>query len=415
MTSPSTAASPGPAAWLIVGLGFLALALAFSARAALSLVMPVWEAEFGWSRSYISGVGACALIVMACVAPVAGRLVDVRGPRVVLIAGLIAVAAGSAGVAVMTDAQFFAVAFGGIAALGFGVVATHVVATAVARHFDRHRGLAIGVATSGATAGQFVIVPLVALVLETHGWRWSFGAIALACAALVIPIVWLMGRHSNEPAEQSDESSGAEPRALKQDLRFVLTSPHFQILFWSFFLCGYTTTGVIETHFLPFASFCGFAPLPSAAAYGVLSAVNLVGMIGAGWLSDQVNRPALLASIYILRGLTFIVLLNIGADIQTLLIFAVAFGAVDYATVPITASLAASHLGLRVMGLAMGLISAGHAIGGATGAYLGGYLFDLYARYDWVWLSSIALAVLAGLLVLLLRDRSPLAGAPAAA
>ena len=172
---------------------------------------------------------------------------------------------------------------------------------------------------------------------------------------------------------------------------------------------------MIETHFLPFASFCGFAPLPSAAAYGVLSAVNLVGMIGAGWLSDRVNRPALLASIYILRGLTFIVLLNIGADIQTLLIFAVAFGAVDYATVPITASLAASHLGLRVMGLAMGLISAGHAIGGATGAYLGGYLFDLYARYDWVWLSSIALAVLAGLLVLLLRDRSPLAGAPAAA
>ena len=162
---------------------------------------------------------------------------------------------------------------------------------------------------------------------------------------------------------------------------------------------------MIETHFLPYAAFCGFGPVPSATAYGVLSAVNMLGMIGAGWLADRMNRVALLAAIYLLRGLTFVILMNVGADYEMLMLFALLFGAVDYATVPVTASLVASHLGLRVMGLAMGLIAAGHAIGAALGAFMGGYLFDLGQHYDGLWLGSLALAFGAGLMVLLLRDR----------
>ncbi|MCP4206758.1 MAG: MFS transporter, partial [Shimia sp.] len=95
----------------------------------------------------------------------------------------------------------------------------------------------------------------------------------------------------------------------------------------------------------------------------------------AGWLTDRMNRPLLLGMIYLLRGLTFVLLINIGADYATLIVFAVLFGAVDYSTVPVTASLVASHIGLRVMGLTMGLISAGHSVGAALGAFLGGYLF----------------------------------------
>ena len=70
----------------------------------------------------------------------------------------------------------------------------------------------------------------------------------------------------------------------------MLATPAFHILFWSFLACGFTTTGVIETHFLPYAALCGFPPLPSAAAYGVLSAVNLLGMIVAGWLTKKLRR-----------------------------------------------------------------------------------------------------------------------------
>ncbi len=388
--------------WFLVSFGFLALALAFSARATLSLVMPLWEVELGWSRSYVSSVGAAALIVMAIIAPLAGRLVDRHGPRAALSVGLLALALGSFMVAGTSNRIVFLLGFGLVSAVGFGIVATHVVSTAVARVFERNRGLAIGAATSGATAGQFVIVPLIAAVLAFAGWRWSFVGLGLASMFLV-PVLWrLLAGVRVTSSAAADET--VHP-SLLSDMAGLLKRPAFHALFWSFLLCGYTTTGVIETHFLPYASFCGFAPLPSATAYGLLSAVNMVGMIAAGWLTDRMNRPLLLAIIYVLRAFTFILLMNIGANLELLILFATLFGAVDYATVPVTASLAASHLGIRVMGLAMGMISAGHSIGGAAGAFLGGYVFDLTAAYDWVWSSSLVLAGLAGVIVLLIPDR----------
>ncbi len=194
------------------------------------------------------------------------------------------------------------------------------------------------------------------------------------------------------------------PTSMAQDFVVIVRQPAFHLLFWSFLICGFTTTGVIETHLLPFASFCGFPPIPSATAYGLLSLVNLVGMIAAGWLTDRVNRPMLLATIYGLRALTFVLLGSLpGTSIEMLFLFAVLFGAVDYSTVPVTASLVASHVGIKMMGLAMGLISAGHAIGGAMGAFAGGYIFTATANYDLVWNGSIWLAVGAGLLVLFLK------------
>src|SRR5688572_6101121 len=79
---------------LFIGLGFTALALAFSARAAIGLMMPIWEKELGWSRGFVSGCVAAALIVMAALAPFAGRLVDRQGARNVMLLGLVILAAG---------------------------------------------------------------------------------------------------------------------------------------------------------------------------------------------------------------------------------------------------------------------------------------------------------------------------------
>src|SRR5262249_38580969 len=152
-------------AWLVVGLCFLALALVFSARAALGLVMPVWVRELGWNKSFISGAGAAALMVMACVAPVAGRLVDRHGPRTVLAIGLLAVGLGAVIIAAASTQPMFVLGFSLVSAIGFGASGSAVVSTSVARLFEESRGLAIGIATSGATAGQFVIVPLLAVLL----------------------------------------------------------------------------------------------------------------------------------------------------------------------------------------------------------------------------------------------------------
>ncbi len=404
---------PAPSAllpWLVVGSAFLALAISFSARASIGLVMPVWDRELGWSRGFVSGTVAATLIVMAAMAPIAGRLADRHGVRPLLAGGLALGGIGSLVIALTDSRLVFAIAFIGVSGTGFSVVATHVVSTAIARLFDRRRGLALGIATSGSTGGQFLVMPLVAFILAAMDWRWSFLALG-TLSLLLAPLLWFMLRPRDAAVSKKEAAMQA---SFAGDFGHIVRKPAFHILFWSFLLCGFTTTGIIETHFLPYAQFCGFGPVPSATAYGLLSAVNMAGMIGAGWLADRVNRVFLLGSIYILRGFTYILLLEIGGDIETLLLFAALFGAVDYATVPPTASLVASHLGLRVMGLAMGLISAGHSIGGAMGAYFGGYVFDRWRQFDWMWISAIFLAILAGLMVFAMKDKAK-EPAPAAA
>ena len=170
--------------WLLVGFGFLALAITFSARATLGLVMPLLMQEFGWSRSFISGAAAATLLVMALTAPFAGHAADRYGVRATLTGGLLLVGTGCLVVATAGSPIVFLLGFSGLAAIGFGFVATHVVSTAIARVFDARRGLATGIATSGATGGQFLIVPLIAVLLATLSWRWAFLAAGIACLTL---------------------------------------------------------------------------------------------------------------------------------------------------------------------------------------------------------------------------------------
>lgn len=394
--------TPPSARWLVVIIGFLALSLAFSARSTLGLMMPYWGSEFGWSRGFLSTGGAAALILMAVVAPIVGNTVDRYGARSLLVVGMIVTAAGMMLLSAMSEQWMFILAFSGVAALGFGIVAMHVIATAVAPLFDRRRGLATGIATAGATAGQLLIIPLFTVVVTTVGWRSSYMALALACV-LIAALFWTL-----LPAR--DRRQSAQARADEEEppitgrLLHLLRTPVFHALFWPFALCGFTTAGVIETHLLPYASICGFAPLTSATAFGALSAFNMIGMIIAGYLSDRMNRPLLLAAIYFMRAGAFVLLMYIANDISLLFIFAAMFGLFDYSTVPVTANLVASHLGMRIMGLAMGVLATGHALGGAAGAFLGGYLFDLFARYGELWTASIGLAIVAGLITLTIRE-----------
>tara|TARA_B100000809_G_scaffold238609_1_gene259538 strand:- start:4777 stop:6009 length:1233 start_codon:yes stop_codon:yes gene_type:complete len=387
---------------IVVALGFLALALVFSARAALGLAMPIWENDLDWSRGYVSNVAAVALLIMAVASPISGFILDRKGLRFTLLLGLIAVFISCIVISMAQSAWVLLIGFGIIGGVGFGIVATHMIASAVARVYPENVGFASGIATSGSSAGQFLIVPLIALIFASFSWRWGFAGIAVGIACL-IPLVWWVP--SDKPAKQVSKASTINDATdLKFSLKKLFSTPVFHLLFWSYLICGYTTTGVIETHLMPFASFCGFEPIPSAAAYGLLSAVNLVGMISIGWLTDKMNRPLLLGCIYIIRGFTFWILLNVGTSYETLLLFAVIFGVVDYSTVPVTASLVASHIGLKVMGLTMGLLSAGHSIGAAIAASLGGYFFDRDATYDLIWVSSIALATIAGVLAFLIKD-----------
>ena len=132
--------------------------------------MPILEQELGWTRSFTSGAAAIALLFMAAIAPFGGRLVDKQGARAILMIGLGALALGCFLVAATASPLAFFLAFSGVAAVGFGLVATHVVSTAVEQEVTNNKGLATGIATSGSTGGQFVFVPLLAILVGSYDW-----------------------------------------------------------------------------------------------------------------------------------------------------------------------------------------------------------------------------------------------------
>lgn len=395
LPSPGALRSPAVA----ICIGFLVLALSFGARALLGLGMPTWTADFHWTKTAMSGVGAIALCVMAAVVSFSGYASDRWGARGVLALGCTALGGGLAAVAAMDHLWQLTAGYAIGGGIGFGLASLPVVGSMVVRRAVSRQGLATGLATAGATAGPLILLPLMAWLFGVIGWRTAIGILAGACIAAMV-LVWLL----IEREAPSIATDGKRRPGSSMPLRGLIRSRAFHGLFWSFTLCGFTSTGVVETHLIPFAEMCGFATLPSTAAYSVFAASNFAGMLLAGHLCDRMDRRNLLLGIYIVRALALVIPLFVGSNYGVLLAFSVMVGLAFYATFPATIGLSAAYFGKENVGAVLGILTVGHALGAASGAFASGYLVDVFMKYDWAWVVSIGVAGAAGAFTLLLVD-----------
>ena len=387
------------------------LSIIITARNSMGLMMPFWKEDLGWSYKFVSTANAIMMITMAVVAPVVGSIIDRFGSRMIYAVGMSVIGIVFILCSWMTEPWHLVVLFSLIGGAAFASMAPSLVSTTVAQHFQERLGLATSIATSGSTGGQFALMPLLAVLVTATSWRLSFLLVGIAVLVTAVAVFLLIGKEAPRP-RAARGSSGAS--SILATLRLLSRSTTFWLLGGGFFVCGFTTAGVIKVHLIPYAVSCGFPPVQSATAYGVLSLFSLIGMIIYGWLSDRFHRPMLLASCYFVRALTFIMLMYVAGNTPLLYIFAVLFGIFDYATFPIVASMVATHLGRHIMGITMGLIFALHSLGGALGSFMGGWLFELFARYDWVWIVSVFLALFAGFLTMLIKEnREPASRATA--
>jgi len=397
--------------WFIVAALFLMLSIIITARNSMGLMMPFWKEDLGWSYKFVSTANAIMMITMAVIAPVVGSIIDRFGSRMIYAVGMSVIGIVFILCSWMTEPWHLVVLFSLIGGAAFASMAPSLVSTTVAQHFQERLGLATSIATSGSTGGQFALMPLLAVLVTATSWRLSFLLVGIAVLVTAVAVFLLIGKEAPRP-RAARGSSGAS--SILATLRLLSRSTTFWLLGGGFFVCGFTTAGVIKVHLIPYAVSCGFPPVQSATAYGVLSLFSLIGMIIYGWLSDRFHRPMLLASCYFVRALTFIMLMYVAGNTPLLYIFAVLFGIFDYATFPIVASMVATHLGRHIMGITMGLIFALHSLGGALGSFMGGWLFELFARYDWVWIVSVFLALFAGFLTMLIKEnREPASRATA--
>jgi MFS family permease len=161
---------------------------------------------------------------------------------------------------------------------------------------------------------------------------------------------------------------------------------------------------VVETHLIPFAQMCGFSTLASTGAYSLFALFNLIGMVVSGLLADKIDRRFLLVSIYVVRSAAFFIPVFVGDDYAILLVFATIAGLALYGTFPPTIGLCAAHFGKENLGFVMGVLTVGHSIGAALGAWFGGFVYDAFLRYDIMWFGAAVLAFISAAFALLASD-----------
>ena len=398
-------------AWVVLATTTLVLLASGGVRAAIGVFVKPLEAEFGWSRTTLSFAVAMSIALYGLTGPVVGRLADRWGPRWVLTAGAALVGIGTlAGAGVTQFWQFF-VAVGLIAAIGSSATAAPVAATVATRWFEKHRGLVLGINGAGMAAGQLVVLPLAMALVAWFGWRGAFFALGAGLIVLVVPITAALIR--NDPSERGVLAYGATepPRAMTAAQEAAERTPvseairtwPFILLCGSFWVCGYSTFGVILAHFIPHATDHGFQAHQAAEALGIMGAMNIVGTIASGWLCDRYGPKVPLALYYLFRGVSLFFLPYVDS-VTGLFAFAALFGLNFISTVPATTTLTARIYGRYSVGELSGWIFASHQLGGALGSIASGWLFDRTGDYTMAFFAAGGWAVLATAMVLAIRD-----------
>jgi MFS family permease len=401
-------------AWIVLGAITICLLASSGLRSTFAVYIKPIEAETGWSRSALSIAAAISLLLLGASGPLAGRLADRWGPRRVIVASLALLGVGGIAMAFVHSLPELYLTAGIITAIGSGGAALSTGSAVVARWFQTHRGTAIGVAAGGLSAGQLIVIPLASWIVIGYGWRVSALWLGVGLLVLVLPVAaWLV---RNTPEERGLRPYGAVGQALtaaqaqaEQQAGRVTVSEAAQTMpFWllmgTFFVCGYTSVGMIGTHFIPHALEHNFTAMQASAALGVMGAMNIVGTIASGWLCDRVGRRVPLAIFYFVRGLSLIFLLYVW-NVPSLHFWAALFGLNYISTVPPTTTLTANIYGRFSVGELSGWIYFAHQVGAAIAAALAGWVYEATGSYGPAFVSAALMAFLATAMSLMIREQ----------
>jgi len=404
-------------AWFVAAVAFVTIIGAAAFRSVPGLLIDPLHDEFGWSRGTIGAAVSINLVLYGLTAPFAAALMDRFGIRRVVAVALTMIAIGSGLTVWMTAAWQLLLCWGLLVGLGTGSMALAFAATVTNRWFTERRGLVTGILTAASASGQLIFLPVLALMVDAGNWRPAAVTVALAALA-VVPFVWLLLR--DHPADVGVEPYGAKEfvpkpppvpgaarRAVTVLLKAARTGP-FWLLAGTFAICGASTNGLIQTHFVPAAHDHGMPVTAAASLLAVIGVFDVAGTIASGWFTDRFEPRRLLAVYYALRGISLLFLpMLLAPSVHPPMLFFIVFYGLDWvATVPPTVALCREQYG-DDSAIVFGWVLASHQVGAALVAFLGGVARDVFGSYDMVWYASGALCAVAALMALVIRRKQP--------
>ncbi|WP_051710102.1 MFS transporter [Andreprevotia chitinilytica] len=426
--------------WVVAAVTFLTLLIGAGARATPGILMIPLGQEFGWSRATISLAVAINIALYGLMGPFSAGLIERFGLRRCMVAALLILASGIGLTTQMHQVWQLIVLWGIVVGVGSGMTALVLAAVVSTRWFTAKRGTVMGAFSASTATGQLIFLPVLAHLAVGYGWRAA--TLTVAAAALVMAVVVAIfirnrpvdvglrpyGESEDTPLEPIRPAAGS-PFKLAIDALFRgLKTPVFWLLAGTFFVCGASTNGLIQTHLIPA---CADQGIPEITAAGLLAMMGLFDFAGttlSGWLSDRWDNRKLLAWYYGLRGLSLLYLpyafglvysglADYGVSpFYGLGVFAIFYGLDWIATVPPTVRLATQAFGKEQVGLYFGWISASHQLGAAGIAFAAGVLRVEMGSYRTAFLvAGVLCMAAAGMALMIGRGRFIAVPQPASA
>jgi MFS family permease len=401
----------------------LVMAAGFRSTAGVLLV-PLHE-TFGWSHEAISLAVGINLVCYGAGAPFAAALMERFGLRRVMLIALVTIAISSLLTVKMTATWQLYLLWGVVNGSATGAIAIPLAAIVASRWFVARRGLVAGLLGASNASGQLVFLPLLAW-LAGFDWRYAAAAVSAAALLIVVPVVIAFVRdHPSDigvralgaTTDYVRPASGGNPFSTAvRAFADVSRSRTLWLLVGGFFICGLTTSGLIQTHLIPAAHDHGITQVTAAGLLALIGVFDIVGSTASGWLTDRHDPRWLLFWYYGLRGLSLLALpFLLAGPHSTLVVFAVFYGLDWVATVPPTISLTARAFGQARVGILFAWIFGAHQLGAAVAAQGGGTIRTLAGDYAWAFYAAGVLGMVAALLSILIRLRPGETAATAAA
>jgi sugar phosphate permease len=380
-------------AWVVMITGFLTMLISSAALGLPGAFLRPLSREFSWSTSEISSALAVRFALFGLLGPFAAALMERYGLRRIVCVALLLIASGLLMATRMRALWQLFVLWGLVLGIGSGLTALVLGATIANRWFDRRRGLVLGILTASSATGQLIFLPLAATLIQHYGWRVAVAPIVAGCLA-VAGLAFCLLR--DRPQQLGLAPYGADRQAATQGpvawrpgfvepLRVLAQASRnstFWVLCGTFFVCGLSTSGLIQTHFISMCGDYGLAAIPAASVLAMIGAFDFVGTIGSGWLSDRFDNRKLLFWYYGLRGLALLWLPHSDFSLYGLSLFAMFYGLDWVATVPPTVKLASAAFDKQRGAMIFGWIFAFHQLGSATAAYGAGLTRTVLLTYS---------------------------------
>ncbi|MEE8213675.1 MAG: MFS transporter, partial [Alphaproteobacteria bacterium] len=369
---------------IILVCGASVLALNMGVRQTFGLFLEPMTLDLGISRGNFSLAIAIQNILWGLLTPLCGVLADRYGTGRVLVAGgllyalgIVVMALGASGLAVHLGA-------GVLVGLAVGASGFPLVLSAVARAVpEERRNLAIALAATGGSVGQFLLLPLAQVLIEAIGWPGAL-LIFAGLSALIIPLASALRGKPDTASSGATSIGGAVNQAGRHSGYLLLTG--------GFFVCGFHVA-FIGTHLPGYITSSNLAPLVGATALSIIGFFNILGGVAAGVLGSRYRLKYLLSGIYLARAVAITLLLLGPKTDWAVYLFSGAFGLLWLSTVPLTSALVGQIFGPRYMATLFGIVMLGHQLGAFFGAWFGGLSYDLSGSYDAVWIISVLLGL----------------------